>query len=545
MAAVPDSRSFLDRGLNRYGEAQDFEEDDPTVISSTRQLGVLPSSLPLPRRRSLAEPAQPLTGIQPGVLISEHYLVERVVGNMGSCVVVKVRHARIGQRFLLKYLGPEACRETDAVQRFLNGARSAMNLRSEHTARTVDAGRLPSGAPYVVTEAFQGSELREILRVRGALTLSEAVDFVLQATEAVAEAHSQGLTHGSLSVSTLFATRGADGSPIIKVLEFGSSETLRADPLGVKLRNWNHGTAVFWESSRLWDTLAYSAPEQLRGASEPTPLSDVWALGVTLHELLSGSPPFQAESASSLLAAIVADPPALLTSPCNGLPRALEAIVLRCLSKEPHARFPSVAELAAALREFASAEAQLAVDRIVRIQSSAPQQSPLSSPSRAIVRVGASPAAMPAAFAEPASAPAAGRSLGLLMIGSAALALLGVLGGTLAGAVVARSALLHAQAPRPTSPSAAAASAQPIAPLPSSAAPAPDPSAAAPMAALPVAPAKPPVRRPSGRAATGPPSSARVAPEPPVVASAPSSRIGRVNAASAPRSVTGLFDQMH
>jgi serine/threonine-protein kinase len=371
---------------------------------------------------------------------------------MGSCVLVKVRHARLEQRFVLKYLAPQASRNPNAVQAFLSGARAAMCLQSEHAARIVDAGRLAFGAPYVVTETFQGSELRELLRVRGALSPTEAIDFVLQASEAVAEAHRNGLIHGSLSPSTLFVTRRPDGLPNIKVLDFGGGNALRANPLAAKLRDWNQGTAVFWESSRLWDTLAYSAPEQLRGTNEPTPLCDVWALGATLHELLCGSPPFQAESSSALLAAIVADAPIPITSLCNDLPRALESVLLRCLSKEPHARFPTVADLALALRPFAAADAQLAADRIARIQSLDTRQSPLLSPSRAIVRVGSSPAARAEhAVAEPFPLPprilapqSPARRMALQLMGSAVLAVLGVLGGTVAGAVVAGRAVSDA-----------------------------------------------------------------------------------------------------
>ncbi|HWA78149.1 MAG TPA: protein kinase [Polyangiaceae bacterium] len=558
IAAVPESGFLRRSGRASSGDEQDLDED-PTRIHAPRALGALPSSLPppppLPRFEGAPDSRRIATDLGAGALISDQYVVERVVGNMGPCVLVKVRHARLGQRFHLKYLRAEGCKTPEAVGRFLNGARAAMNLRSEHAARTVDAGRLPSGAPYIVFEAFQGSELRELLRVRGALTPTEAVDFVLQAAEAVAEAHRQGLTHGGLSPSTLFVTRRSDGLPIIKVLEFGDAETLRANPLGVKIRSWNHGTAAFWESTRLWDTLAYSAPEQLRMA-QATPLSDVWALGATLHELLSGSPPFHAESASSLLAAIVADTPAPLTALCNGLPRGLEAIVLRCLSKEAHARFPSVADLAAALREFASPEAQLGVDRIARIQSFDPQHAPLSAgPSRAIVRVGPSPVPSspssaatlptpgPPSTAAPPAQTFATRSLGLALLGSALLAALGVLGGTLAGAAVARSALgpqTHAPAPLVQSPATAKPKAADVAPAPVAAAPVqPSPLPATSTAIAPPTPTAP--RRPSSRPTPRPTAAApRTTTEPHSKASTPTP----ASTGPAARSTPGLFDQM-
>jgi serine/threonine-protein kinase len=230
----------------------------------------------------------------------------------------------------------------------------------------------------------------------------------------------------------------------------------------------------------------------------------VWALGATLHELLCGSAPFQAESSSALLAAIVADSPAPITSLCNDLPRALESVVLRCLSKEPHARYPSVADLALALRPFATPDAQAAVERIARIQSLDTRQSPLLSPSRAIVRVGPSPAlSVPPAAAHEAAAlvaqspqpSSAARWLALQLIGSAALAAVGVLGGTIAGAVVARRAVSDAavvaarpgpSAPRvtsapPTTALPAVAQTAPSAPLPAAVLPAATPASAPPV----------------------------------------------------------------
>jgi serine/threonine-protein kinase len=441
----------------------------------------------------------PVADLQVGQLISNQYVVERVVGAMGACVHVKVRHARLGQRFQLKHLSSEAARKPDASQRFLDGARGAMRLGGDHIARTVDAGHLPSGLPYVVSEAFQGSELREVLRVRGALTPTEAVDFMLQAGEAVAEAHRHGLSHGSLSPSTLFVTRRSDGMPIVKVLDFGISETLRGDPLGVKQRSWEQGTAVFWESSRLWDTLAYSAPEQVRGG-DATPLSDVWALGATLYELLIGAAPFQAQSATSLLAAIVADPPNELGARGSTLSRGLEGVVLRCLSKEPGSRYPSVADLAAELAPFASPDAQLTVDRIARIQSYDAHRVPLSNSNRAIVRVGPSPA-RPAPAPTPPPLPPATAERPARVIHPLVLLLLtalGVLAGTVTGAFVAKNALLRSDTPR-TALNATVAAAKPTTVV------APPPSAAAL-----VAPTKPLVRP----KAAGPKPAPSASPEP-------------------------------
>ncbi|HET7538412.1 MAG TPA: serine/threonine-protein kinase, partial [Polyangiaceae bacterium] len=368
--------------------------------------------------------------LRSGDMIAGKYQVERVVGRVGVGIVAQVRHADLGQRFRLKYLPLELCEAPDAVSRFLRGARRAMRLQSEHTARTVDAGRLPNGSPYVVTEANSGSEMRDVMRVRGLLTVTEAVDFVLQASESLAEAHAQGLIHKNLNLSTLFLTWRPDGSHSIKVQDFGVAESLRADPL--RTSDFNGEPVTMFDSSPV-EALGCLSPEQIRSYSEIEVGADVWALGCILHQFLTGFPVFTATTVPGLLASIVADPATPITALRSDVPAGLERVILRCLEKNRGGRFQSLADLASALRPFASPDTQASADRITRTLGRAQQVPPGVERQFAMVHVG------PAVVSQgPTAAPVAGSAVvPYPLVWSVALIAVGLIGGTIAGLFVA------------------------------------------------------------------------------------------------------------
>src|SRR6266542_2591442 len=124
-----------------------------------------------------------------GAVLAGKYRVERVLGKGGMGVVVAASHVQLGQRVALKFLRPEACEHRDVVERFLREARAAVRIHSEHVARVIDVGELDTGSPYMVMEYLAGADLNQVLGTRGPLPIAEAVDYLLQAGEAIAEAH--------------------------------------------------------------------------------------------------------------------------------------------------------------------------------------------------------------------------------------------------------------------------------------------------------------------------------------------------------------------
>jgi len=156
-----------------------------------------------------------------GQLIAGKYRVEKLIGMGGMGVVVSAWHVDLERRVALKLVRSELAAHEAAMQRLILEARAAAKLASEHVCRVIDVGRLDSGAPYLVMELLEGADLAQVLEQRGSIGIEEAVEWVLQACEAVAEAHSVGIVHRDLKPENLFVTRSGGLPASIKVLDFG------------------------------------------------------------------------------------------------------------------------------------------------------------------------------------------------------------------------------------------------------------------------------------------------------------------------------------
>src|SRR5688572_10796158 len=162
----------------------------------------------------------------PGTVLVGTYRVERVLGAGGMGMVMAATHLQLGKLVAIKMMLPEALKNPEMMQRFLQEARSACRLRSEHVARVIDVGTLENGLPYMVMEYLDGKDLHGVTHGGGPLPVWHAVEYVLQACEAVAEAHSVGIIHRDLKPANLFVTRHSDGSPLVKVLDFGIAKAV-------------------------------------------------------------------------------------------------------------------------------------------------------------------------------------------------------------------------------------------------------------------------------------------------------------------------------
>ncbi len=295
--------------------------------------------------------------IQQGELLAGKYRVEQVLGVGGMGYVVAAMHEQLGKRVAVKLLVPELCENEDSVTRFLREARAAVKIHSEHVARVLDVGELTNGSPYMVMEFLSGRDLAEELDLPGQLEVPIAIDYLLQASEAVAEAHSLGLIHRDLKPANLFLTHRPDGTALVKVLDFGISKAINVDDSALE------PAPSLTATHSLLGSPAYMSPEQIRRPKSVDTRTDIWSLGSILYELLVREPPFDADSPLALLAAVVSDPLPSVRDKRPDVPVELEAVIAKCLEKNPDNRYQTVSELADALAPFAP-RSQPSVSRI-------------------------------------------------------------------------------------------------------------------------------------------------------------------------------------
>ena len=321
-------------------------------------------------------------------ILGGKYKVDRVIGVGGMGAVVSAVHKQLGHRVAFKFLLP-TMRTEEFTDRFLREGRAAAKIQSEHIARVIDADVLANGTPYLMMEYLQGADLADYLAEQGALPIEDAVDVVLQTLEALATAHNAGVVHRDLKPSNLFVARRPDGSSLVKVLDFGISKLSVLTEMESKMSLTRPGA--------LLGSPMYMSPEQLRNAKDVDQRADIWAVGIVLHELLTGKPIFVADNFPALCAMIVGEPATPLREIIPDAPEELEHIILRCVEKDAADRWPSAAALAQELAPFASPEMAGLVARVLKMnRASLPGVTPdtlasASDPARKTPGLGRSP----------------------------------------------------------------------------------------------------------------------------------------------------------
>ncbi len=288
----------------------------------------------------------------PGTIVAGKYRIDRTLAEGGMGFVVAGTHLHLDQTVALKFLRQGLSLQPDALARFTREAKAAAQLKSEYVARVLDAGITADGTPYMAMEYLEGESLGHLLEKSGRpLEVASAVEYVIQACEALAEAHSRGIVHRDIKPYNLFLVERAPGWRAIKILDFGISKTSLADKSNIS-------------TSAIIGSPCYMSPEQLRSTATVDHRTDLWSLGATLFELIAGHAPFDASLAlPEIVAAILATPAPDLRERRPEVPEALAAIAARCLSKTRRGRFQSAGELAMALLPFAPTRARVPAER--------------------------------------------------------------------------------------------------------------------------------------------------------------------------------------
>ncbi len=288
--------------------------------------------------------------IAPGTILGGKYVVERVLGEGGMGVVVAAKHAQLGHRVAVKMMLAEGLKNADALARFEREARAAAELASDHVARVTDVGHFDDGSPYMVMEYLEGEDLAARIQREGPMPVGDVVRLFIQACIGLGDAHEHGIVHRDIKPSNLFLASRRGGRVTLKVLDFGIAKA--------NLTSSDHNLT---RTSAMMGSPQYMSPEQLRDTKNVDARTDLWSLGASVYEALTGVPAFPAETLAELHVKILMEPPVPTFRLRPEVPLELDDIVMRCLAKAPGERFRSMHELQQALE---LAEQALAVPRV-------------------------------------------------------------------------------------------------------------------------------------------------------------------------------------
>jgi serine/threonine-protein kinase len=292
--------------------------------------------------RSPRPPEEGSLPIELGEVLAGKYRVDQVLGQGGMAVVLAGTHVELDAPIAIKVLLPARAGNQDAVRRFLTEARAAAKLKSANVARIHDVGvlgrREGPALPFIVMERLDGVDLATLMGEHKKLPVDEAVDYIRQACSGLAEAHALSIIHRDVKPANLFLTRTREGAPLVKVLDFGISKTLAAAA--------THEKRAITSDQEVMGSPGYMSPEQVTNARDVDARTDIWSLGIVLHELVSGKEAMRGDEIHEIFATILHGEPAPLD---DDVPDEVQAIIMRCLEKDRNRRYQTIEQLGEAL----------------------------------------------------------------------------------------------------------------------------------------------------------------------------------------------------
>lgn len=291
-----------------------------------------------------------------GKIIADKYRVDRLLGQGGMGIVYLGQHVDLARPVAVKLIRRELMETESVAERFLLEARAAAKIQSEHVGRVLDVGRLETGEPYIVMEYLQGQDLAAHLEQYGRFDYSTAVDLMLEACEALAEAHHHQIVHRDLKPENLFLVNQPDGSFLVKVLDFGISKQLGTET----------NQRVLTSPMTALGSPQYMSPEQMEGTHVDV-RSDIWALGAILYEMVTGHRTFDGDTLAQVCVQVLSGNVRPVHSLNPEVPLELSAAIEQCLRQHKEDRFENVAAFARAIEPFGSERARLSAQRVAAV----------------------------------------------------------------------------------------------------------------------------------------------------------------------------------
>ena len=277
-----------------------------------------------------------------GTTISDRYVVDAILGEGGMGRVYLAHHKIIDKQVAIKILHAELAKDKEAVGRFVREAKAASSIGNSHIVDISDFGELRDGSTYFVMEYLDGGTLADLIEERGSLDPPLIYELATQMCDGLAAAHQQQIIHRDLKPDNVTLVKQGDDDLFCKILDFGIAKV----STGTSNTKLTMAGAVF-------GTPHYMSPEQAAGAAVDH-RTDIYSLGVMMYEMASGDMPFNADNFMGILTQHMYKAPvpirALVAAP--DCPPGLEALILKCLSKKPDARYQSMGELAADIRKL-------------------------------------------------------------------------------------------------------------------------------------------------------------------------------------------------
>jgi serine/threonine protein kinase len=259
-----------------------------------------------------------------GTTIAGRYLIEEVIGEGGMAIVYRARHKLVDRPCAVKIMNPTLAMDPKVRERFRREAKSAQTLAHPNVIEIFDQGETAEGTPYIVMELLAGKTLAE-LTDKGPMTMAAALPIMIQMARAIARAHDLGVVHRDLKPENIFIVRRADGSDLVKVLDFGIARS--------------RGDTRLTNAGELFGTPQYLAPERITGQDSGGSV-DLYALGVIFFEMATGKLPFEAKDPTSFLLKHMKEKPPPPRAVDPRVPEKLDALVVQLLEKDPKLRPP-------------------------------------------------------------------------------------------------------------------------------------------------------------------------------------------------------------